>query len=171
MLPPQLAFDLLGHGRIGLIRFCSICRTEHPHCRFDSQLFMDGETKYQRTILHTPKGDIEEVRVFEPVFDSSTARKHFIETPRNHEALWSYLEDSVILNNYDRYYQDCAALGEDGFPKAEVERTPWQQLWIEWVGLEALPLHLVDYAEHVEHTIELLERRARQTFGIARTLS
>jgi hypothetical protein len=167
MFPPQQAFDLLGHGRIGIIRFCSIHRSEHPHCCFESNFFMDGPTKCQRTILHTPKGDIEEIRVFEPQFDSSTARKHFIETPRDYEVLWSYLEDSVILDNYDRYYQDCAELGEDGFPKAEVERTPWQQLWIEWVGLGALPLHEADWPDHVEHTIELLQRRARQTFEIA----
>ncbi len=167
MLPKQEAFDLLGHGRIGIIRFCAIYRAQHPHCRFEHELFMEGATKYQRTILHTPKGDLTELRVFEPTFDSSTARKHFIETQRDYELLWSYLEDSVILDNYDRYLQDCAELGEDGFPKAEIERTPWQQLWIEWVGLEALSMHLADWPEHVEHTIALLERRARQTFEIA----
>ena len=167
MLPKQEAFDLLGHGRIGIIRFCSIYRAEHPNCRFEHELLMDGATKRQRTILHTPKGDLTELRVFEPTFDSSTARKHFIETRQDYELLWSYLEDSVILDNYDRYLQDCAELGEDGFPKAEIERTPWQQLWIEWVGLEALSMHLADWPEHVEHTIALLERRARQTFEIA----
>jgi hypothetical protein len=167
MLPAQQAFDLLGHGRIGLIRFCSIIRTEHPHCGFEREFFLEDGVKHQRTILHTPAGDLEEVRAFEPVFDSSTPRKHFIETARDYEVLWSYLEDSVILDNYDRYLQDCAALGEDGIPKAEIERTPWQQLWIEWVGLEALPLHLADHAEHVERTVDLLEQRARQTFQIA----
>ncbi len=30
MLPKQEAFDLLGRGRIGIIRFCSITRAEHP---------------------------------------------------------------------------------------------------------------------------------------------
>ena len=33
MLPAQEAFDLLGHGNIGLIRFCSIFRAETPNCR------------------------------------------------------------------------------------------------------------------------------------------
>jgi hypothetical protein len=167
MLPKQEAFDLLGRGRLGIIRFCSIYRAEHPNCRFEHELLTEGATKYQRTILHTPKGDLTELRVFEPTFDSSTARKHFIETRQDYERLWSYLEDAVILDNYDRYLQDCAELGEDGFPKAEIERTPWQQLWIEWVGLAALSMHLADWPEHVEHTIALLERRARQTFEIA----
>ena len=109
-------------------------------------------------------GDLTELRIFEPAFDSSTARKHFVETWEDYERLWSYLEDAVILENYDQYYRDCAEVGDDGIPKTEIERTPWQQLWIEWVGLEPLSYHLADWPDHVEHTLDLLERRARQTF-------
>ncbi len=167
MFPPQEAFDALGHGNIGLIRYRPIYRVEHPYCRFDSEFYWEGATKWQRNVLHTPKGDLTELRVFEPVYDSSTARKHFIETAHDYELLWSYLEDSTILDNYDQYYEDAADLGDDGFPKAECERTPWQQLWIEWVGLEALSWHLADHPEHVEHTMDLLQRRARQIFEIA----
>ena len=46
-------------------------------------------------------------------------------------------------------------------PKPEIERTPWQQLWIEWVGLEPLSYHLADWPDHVEKTLDLLEQRAR----------
>ena len=56
MFPPQQAFDLLGHGRIGIIRYRPIYRIEHPHCRFDSEIFLDGGTKWQRNVLHTPGG-------------------------------------------------------------------------------------------------------------------
>ncbi len=167
MFPPEQAFDLLGHGNIGIIRYRPIYRVEHPHCRFESEFFQAGGNKWQRNVLHTPEGDLTELRIFEPAYDSSTARKHFIETARDYELLWSYLEDSIILDNYDQYYEDAAELGDDGFPKAEAERTPWQQLWIEWVGLEALSLHVVDLPDHVTHTVDLLHRRARQIFEIA----
>jgi hypothetical protein len=168
MLPPQEAIDLLGQGNIGLIRFCSIFRAETPNCRRESEIFIERGAKWERTILHTPRGDLTELRVYEPAFDSSTARKHFVETREDYERLWSYLEDAVILENYDRYYRDCAELGDDGIPKTEIERTPWQQLWIEWVGLEPLSYHCADWPDHVERTLGLLERRARQTFEIAR---
>jgi hypothetical protein len=167
MFPPEQAFELLGHGNIGMIRFCSIYRAVNPNCRYESQVFYEGETKWQRNTWHTPKGDLYELRIFEPAYDSSTARKHFVETREDYERLWSYLEDAVILDNYDQYYRDCADLGEDGIPKPEIERTPWQQLWIEWVGLEALSYHQVEWPDHVNHTIELLEQRARKTFEIA----
>jgi hypothetical protein len=39
MFPPQQAFDLVGHGQIGLIRYRPIYRIEHPNCRWPSELF------------------------------------------------------------------------------------------------------------------------------------
>jgi len=168
LLPYDEVRALLGRGNIGLIRFCSIFRAETPNCRRESEVFFEGGAKWERNIIHTPAGDLTELRAFEPAFDSSVARKHFIETREDYERLWSYLDDAVILDNYDQYYRDCAELGDDGIPKTEIERTPWQQLWIEWVGLEPLSYHLADWPEHVEHTLDLLERRARQTFEIAR---
>jgi hypothetical protein len=167
LLPPAQVLALLGRGNIGLIRFCSIYRAVTPHCHLESQIFYEGETKWQRNTWHTPKGPLEELRIFEPEYDSSTARKHFIETREDYERLWSYLEDAIILDNYDQYYRDCADLGEDGLPKPEIERTPWQQLWIEWVGLEGLSYHLAEWPDHVNHTLDLLEQRARKTFEIA----
>ncbi len=167
MLPAEQAFALLGPGNIGLIRFCSIYRAETPHCHRESEIFYEGETKWQENVLHTPKGVLEELRVFEPAYDSSTARKHFVETRQDYERLWSYLEDAVILDNFEQYYRDCAELGESGIPKPEIERTPWQQLWIEWVGLEALSYHMAEWPDHVNHTLDLLEQRARKTFEIA----
>jgi hypothetical protein len=167
MLPAGQAFEVLGHGNIGLIRFCSIYRAVTPHCRLESEIYYEGDAKWQSNVLHTPKGDLEERRIFEPAYDSSTARKHFVETRQDYERLWSCLEDAIILDNYEQYYRDCAELAEDGIPKPEIERTPYQQLWIEWVGLEALSYHMAEWPDHVNHTIDLLEQRARKTFEIA----
>lgn len=167
IFPPKLAIEYLGRGRIGIVRYRAIFRVEHPNCFFTKEIYKEGDTKYKRTFLHTPKGKLEEIRVFEPAYDSSTACKHFIKTRQDYEVFWSYLEDCEILDNYDQYYRDVAELGEDGLVQAEPERTPWQQLWIEWVGLESLSYHLIDFPEHVEHTIDLLTQRERKIFEIA----
>jgi hypothetical protein len=82
-------------------------------------------------------------------------------------ALWAYLEDATILPDYERYYRDQAELGEEGLPLVAVERTPYQQLWIQWVGLDHLAYHYADYPERVEKTIQLLNQRARQIFDLA----
>jgi hypothetical protein len=167
LLPKHEVLSRLGRGNIGILRFCSLFRAEHPNCGFSSDFYYEDGCKWQRNVLHTPEGDLTELRAFEPAFDSSIARRHYVETKADYEKLWSYLDDCVLLDNYDQYHRDCADLGDDGMPKPEIERTPWQQLWIEWVGLEPLSYHLADWADHVEKTLDLLERRARQTFEIA----
>ncbi len=168
VLPVDQVFAHVGPQRIGLLRWSAVHRVEHPNCRFVTDTFYIGSTKWQRTTLFTPRGSIYEERAFEPVYDSSSIRKHYVETPADYEVLWAYLEDSVILPDYDRYYRDASELGEHGLPLAAVERTPYQQLWIEWVGLDTLPYHFADYPEHVARTIALLQERARRIFEIAR---
>ena len=167
MFDPQEAFDVLGRGNIGMIRFSPIYRFEYPNCRFLNQVYYQDGQKFHKNTLITPKGNLEEIRIFEPVYDSSTCRKHYITEPPDYEIFWSYLDDCIALENYDHYLQDCADLGEDGIAKGEVERSPWQQLWIEWVGLEGLSMHQADCPDRVEETIQRLNVRARKTFELA----
>jgi hypothetical protein len=56
MLPPRQAFDLLGHGQIGLIRYRPIYRIEHPNCRWTSEFFMKDETKWQCNVILAAAG-------------------------------------------------------------------------------------------------------------------
>ncbi|MAT41737.1 MAG: hypothetical protein CL609_05305 [Anaerolineaceae bacterium] len=167
MFPKEQAFEVLGKDRIGIIRFSPIYRVEHPNCHFKSEIFYENGSKMEHNSLITPKGKLEEIRIFEPAYDSSTTKKHYIQTPADYEIFWSYLDDCIILDNYEHYLQDCAELGETGLAKAEVERSPYQQLWIEWVGLEGLSIHLAEFPDHVEETILRLNKRARKTFEIA----
>ncbi|NLE45319.1 MAG: hypothetical protein GX620_11410 [Chloroflexi bacterium] len=167
MAPPRLVDELLGPGRMGLLRWCPISRAEYPSCRLESESHYEREFRVERNTVHTPVGSISETKVFEPALNSGAIREHFIKTREDYEVLWYYLNDAVILDNYEQYRIDAAELGDNGWPLASVERTPWQQLWVEWVGLETLAVHTVDYPEHVARTIEMLTKRARQVFEIA----
>jgi hypothetical protein len=167
MVPPAEVYQLMGPGSIGLLRWSPIWRVAHPNCRFEVQEYREGEIRRQRTTLHTPKGSIFELKAFEPVHNSGSIRKHYIQEAADYEVLWAYLEDSVIRENYEQFYRDRAELGENGLPLAHVERTPWQQLWIQWVGLENLSLHVADYPDRVACTMDLLQGRARCIFEIA----
>ena len=158
----------LGAGRAGILRWGAIHRVEHPNCRFDSQEYEVNGARWRRTTLHTPAGTLYQERAFESGYGSSSIRKHYVQQAEDYPALWAYLEDSVILPDYQRYHRDQADLGDDGLPLAAVERTPWQQLWVQWVGLGHLSLHLADCPDRVAHTIELLRRRARRIFEVAR---
>lgn len=166
--PPRVADVLatVGPERIGLLRWSAVHRVEHPHCRLESESFYRDGTKWERRTLYTPVGAIYEERAYEPGYGSAAIRKHFIQEKADYDVLCYYLEDSIILADYERYWADERDLGDQGLPLVAVERTPYQQLWIEWVGLDILPYHFVDYPEQIERTIHLLQRRARQIFEV-----
>ncbi|MBC7237794.1 MAG: hypothetical protein H5T69_18280 [Chloroflexi bacterium] len=167
ILPVEDVRRHLGRERIGLLRWSRIHREEHPHCRFETKDYWVGGRRWQRNTLYTPIGSIYEERAFETAYESSSIRKHYIQEPQDYEVFWAYLQDSVVLEDYERYYRDQAELGEDGTPLVAVERTPYQQLWVQWVGLDTLGYHFADYPDRVAHTIELLRQRARRIFELA----
>jgi hypothetical protein len=167
MLPLDDVRAHVGRERIGVLRWSGIHRVEHLHCSFESETYWVGDAEWQRNTLHTPVGAIYEERAFEPAYGSSSIRKHYVEKPEDYDVLWYYFEDSAIYSDYERYERDRKELGDDGLPLVAIERTPYQQLWVQWVGLDALSFHLVDCAERVHHTMELLRQRARRIFEIA----
>jgi hypothetical protein len=166
ILPTDALYAHLGPGRFGRLRWTSLHRAHHPHCKVETEDFFRAGNRWQRNTLHTPAGAIYEERVFEPAYNSSSVRKHYIEEPQDYEILWAFLEDGNIGADYDEYHRNQSELGDDGLPLAAVERSPYQQLWVQWVSLEKLAFHLVDAPEQVAHTISLLEARAREIFEV-----
>ena len=167
LLPVEKVRGHLGRHRIGLLRWSQVHRVEHPHCSFETEDYHVGETRWLRTTLHTPAGSIHEERAFESAYESSSIRKHYVQDAADYEVLWAYLKDGLILEDFDRYHRDQTELGEDGLPLVAVERTPYQQLWVQWVGLDTLGFHFQDHPDRVQHTIDLLRQRAREIFEIA----
>jgi hypothetical protein len=167
ILPAVTVQACLGRERIGLMRWSNIHRVQYPHCRFETRdYYVDGR-KWQRNTIHSSAGSIYEERAFETVYNSSSIRKHYVQEPEDYEVLWAYLQDSVILEDYDRYHRDQAELGDDGTPLVAIERSPYQQLWVQWVGLDMLGYHFADCPDRVQHTIDLLRQRAQRIFELA----
>ena len=167
LLPIDGAMKAVAPHRIGLIRWCRVHTVVHPHCRFDTVEFHVADTKWQRITLHTPAGAIYEERAFEPTYDTGSIRKHFVQEPGDYCPLWAYLEDCFIVENLAQNDSDQAELGDDGVPMVAVERSPYQQLWVQWVGIDTLGFHLADCPDRVQHTVELLQQRARTLFDLA----
>lgn len=172
IMPRQTAHAILGpdaagQPRIGLMRWCRVHQVDTPHCRIDSEDYMVGATHWRRNLLRTPVGTLVEERAFEPTYSSSSIRKHYVQEPQDYPILWAYLEDGLIREDYDQFHKDAADLGSEGTPLVAVERTPYQQLWVQWVGIDRLGYHFADYPDLVGHTIEILDRRARRIMEIA----
>ncbi|NLG26322.1 MAG: hypothetical protein GX557_00295 [Chloroflexi bacterium] len=168
MFPMQELRALLGADQVGILRWSAVHKVTHSRCSMRSWDTITAQGRTRRTALYTPKGTLFQERAYEPAYGSSSAREHFVKEPKDYEALWAWIEDGVVTEDYARYHRDQAELGDDGLPLAAVERTPYQQLWVEWTGLTQLGYHFADCPDRVEHTIELLRKRAREIFEIVR---
>ena len=167
MLPLDEVDEHLGSDRIGLMRWSAVHKVIQHSCTKETEDYTVDGTKWQRITIHTPFGSIHEERAFETAYNSSSIRKHFVEEPDEYEILWAYLEDGVVEPDYERFNRDAEELGERGIPLVAIERSPYQQLWVQWAGIEALGYHFVDCPEKVERTVEMLTNRARKIFAIA----
>jgi hypothetical protein len=56
-------------------------------------------------------------------------------------------------------------VGDDGLPMAAVDRTPYQQLWIQWVSLEDLAWHMADYPDLVEECVQVMAGIQRRVYA------
>jgi hypothetical protein len=171
MAPNDEVWALLGRPNVGLLRWVSLHQIRAPHCRWQrEQTRINGREGIRRT-LHTPEGDLRDERVIEPAYGTSAARRHFVKDPADYKSLMAYLRDCQVQTDIEGYLKHYQELGEDGLPLLAVQRTPFQQLWIEWVCLEDLCLHLADLPELMEEVAALmmdLQRRVWQ--GVARAV-
>ncbi len=165
--PNEEVWAHVGRGRVGLLQWCSIHRVETPNCRFEHEDFERDGKRFRRTTLHTPAGSLFEERQFEPAYGSSSIRRHYVQEPRDYDVLLAYLRDGIVMDDYAGYAKVDAALGDDGLPLAAVERTPYQQLWVQWVGLSNLSVHLAECPDKVAAVVQHLNQRARLIFELA----
>jgi hypothetical protein len=165
--PTAEIWEAYGKDKVGVSRWVSPHRIEAPNCRWESDPFeKDGLSGVRRT-LHTPRGSLSDEVLFQPTLGAGATRKHFVKEPEDYDILAAYLEDIVVLDNNDEIRQCIADLGPDGIPHVAIDRTPWQQLWIQWVCVEDLCLHMVDCPDRVEQCVSRITRNARRTFELA----
>ena len=164
--PTREIWSLVGREHLGVLRWSAVHRVEHPHCRFRSQKIERDGLRGVRNILRTPVGEISEEKLYQPALGAAATRKHYVCEPDDYGILAAYLGDIVVCEDIARFLRDQHDLGDDGLPHVSVDRTPFQQLWIQWVSIEDLCLHLVDCPDRVQECIDLMDRNLRRQFEI-----
>jgi hypothetical protein len=144
-------------------------RAEYPGCTSRSEPINADGLAGKRTVITTPLGELTEERFYEPTFSAPCIRRHFVREPADYRILADYLRRCVIREHIEDYQAVERAVGDDGVVPLWVGRTPFQQLWIEWVSIEDLAGHLVDCPDPVEECVSLMSRNLRRLFEIIRT--
>ncbi len=166
--PNDVVWDRLGRNNVGILKWSSVHSVTRTDCGSDSKDFVRDGKPCQSTTIHTPAGSIFEEREFEPVYNSSSVRKHFVETPQDLDALIALLRRTTVHPAPERYHQDAQGCGDDGLPLVSVGRSPYQQLWVQWTGLENLAYLMADCPDQMAEVFDLLSGQFRHIGECAR---
>ncbi len=162
--PNEVVWDVVGRANMGIIRWSSVYRIEAPDCVITREpVEINGRTG-ERARLITPRGSLVQERVFEPAYQSGATRKHYVCDSADYEILLSYLRNVVVVDDATPFLLDRDALGDDGVPMVAVHRTPYQQMWIQWVSLEQLAVDLEDDLSVLRECLEALGNIERRIF-------
>jgi len=129
--PTEEVWDLVGRENVGVVRWVQTHTVQSPNCRFESEDFERQGRRGYTTTLHTPLGELTEERLYQPDLGCTAIRKHYVKEPEDYRVLASYLGDVVVEDNPDALPRVEQGLGDDGLPHVSVDRTPYQQLWVQ----------------------------------------
>lgn len=160
------AWKLLGRDNLGLLSWSGVHRFDYGPCAKERQEYAAGGLRAFRNTWHTPEGDLVEERRVEPVYHTSQASKHYVTEPGDYRKLLSLLRNIRVLPNFEQFLGDQGRIGDDGVCMCSLERTPYQQLWVQWVCIEDLCLHLVDAPAVMEEVVAEMARIHRDIFRI-----
>jgi hypothetical protein len=150
-------WDLLGFENMGVLEWVSAYRIETPHCHIEHEAIREGDRSGWRDTLTTPVGRLSQRRILVPQLNGPTGTvEHYVKTLDDYRILRSYLEDFRIVQDISTIEGFHRRVGEGGIPHVSLPRTPFQALWIEWVSIEDLILHLQDAPDLLNGIMELL---------------
>ena len=172
----QKGKELRDHGLI-LIDFQSPCISEYHDVEVEikrAQVQMSIREKrepYQEVwtrIYHTPVGDVSEKIVREKEYGTSDwVAEHLIKKPSDYEIVRYVVEHCTNHENYKAIEKAQDDFGEDGIIYAMLDRTPVQQLIVEWAGVERFSMDLYDYPHLVEKLISSVQKQQDRVYEIA----
>jgi len=164
--PNEAVWAQVGRENVGIIRWSAVHRLEAPNCRTDTiRTTRDGLTISEST-LATPAGTLTQVQHRDPQSGAYFPVRRFVNEEADYAVLTAYLHDIQVVEDFDRFRKDQAELGDDGLAMVTLERTPYQQMWVRWVGLETLSFHLADCPDAVENCVLLWTDVCRRVYEV-----
>jgi len=122
--------------------------------------------RFIRRRFSTPLGSVEERILIDSSYGSQWTKDFLVKDPRDYGVLRYMVENSVYYPNYDLFWQVENDLGEDGVVFANVDRTPFQKLLLDWVGPERLFVDLFEIPNVVEDLLNSMAERAMEIYRL-----
>ena len=127
-----------------------------PNCHSECTDLKKGRLQGWRETLSTPKGKLQQIKLYVPELDGVAGfGEHYVKKTEDYEVLLSFLEDVEVVQDLSEIEDFHHRIGEGGIPHVSLPRTPYQALWIEWVSIEDLILHMQDEPAILEQVMTL----------------
>lgn len=159
MSPLQETWDLLGRDNICHLKWLSAHTLEHSRCKLTSEDIVVNGNRGCRSIMHTPEGQLTEIVHFDPVLNTRAIKEHFIKDLKDYKPFLAYLRDITVRHCPEPLSDAFKELGDNGLPHCFIGRSPYQQMWVEWVSIEDLALHMMDAPDVLEECFLLMHNQ------------
>lgn len=116
--------------------------------------------------MTTPWGALTHVAHTETGYGSSWTKEPWVKEPEDYRVLEELIRAQKLVANPEGIRAAQRQVGDRGVVLAWLGRTPFQRLWIEYVGMEHLALHLVDCPDALEGVIEAMAEQSREAARI-----
>ena len=113
-----------------------------------------GKT-FERRTVETPVGSIYET------FVDGWRQKFMLETAHDYAVMTYLIRHTEVLPDYDVFLATERDIAPYGVALVDLQRTPLQTILVDYVGLEHLAYHLVDFEAEVLELYDALLRRFR----------
>jgi len=155
--PNEKIWDEIGKDNMGVLRWCGAHRYEHPNCHIEHEEIIRDGRRGSRNTLVTPAGSLFEERLLVPNMGGVAGfAKHYVETVDDYAILMAYLNDITVVQDAAEVRKAIDDLGDTGLPHVSIGRTPFQRLWIEWVSIMDLSMHLADAPQLLQECMDLM---------------
>ena len=130
------------------------------------EVWEGGERFIYRT-FRTPGGEVMEKRRVEEGYGSEWIVEYMIRRPEDYRVVEFMVRDTRLIPNYSAIQELEDDLGDDGVALAWATRSPYQQVFIELMGIERLALDRHDKLPEFESLREALEDQHEEIYRIA----
>ena len=118
--------------------------TERPNVEVVTRQLWQGGHQWDFTTYRTPVGEVTEKSRIEGGYGSRWIAEYMIRRPEDYRVVEYMVRDSILSPDYDVVLETERNLGGDGIALAWTSRSPYQQMYIELMGLERLALDRAD---------------------------
>ena len=118
------------------------------------------------TTMETPWGTLTQIAHTETGYGSAWTKEHWVKAEADYGVLEQIIRHTQIVPSPGGIAAAQESLGDRGVILAWMHRAPFQRLWIEYVGMENLALHLMDFPEAVEGVLEAMFEQSREIIRV-----